>query len=125
LLAEPTEEKLQKMEEEERIISEEKKLITKEERILKKEIEEEKRLEAERAEEKKIERKLLSEKIKSLTTADWLFIAAVLAIIIVTIYFRIPMLKYFGFYEPDGFYHFSVIRAAVNDGFIIQKYFVL
>jgi len=125
LLAEPTEEKLQKMEEEERIISEEKKLITKEERVLKKEIEEEKRLEAERTKEKKIERKLLSEKIKSLTTADWLFIAAVLAIIIVTIYFRIPMLKYFGFYEPDGFYHFSVIRAAVNDGFIIPKYLVL
>ncbi len=31
------------------------------------------------------------------------------------------MLKYYGFYEPDGFYHYSVIRAAVEHGFVIPK----
>ncbi len=41
---------------------------------------------------------------------------AILAILL-TIYFRVPMLKLFGFYEPDGFYHYSVIRAAVANGF--------
>lgn len=48
-----------------------------------------------------------------------LFAAGVLTAIILTVYFRIPMLHYFGFYEPDGYYHYSVIRAAVNAGFSI------
>ena len=50
------------------------------------------------------------------------FLAMVIAIIILTVYFRIPMLKFFGFYEPDGFYHYSVIRDAINHGFSIQPY---
>lgn len=44
-------------------------------------------------------------------------ILLVLSIAIVSIYLRTTMLQFFGFYEPDGFYHFSVIRAAVNNGF--------
>ncbi len=47
---------------------------------------------------------------------------AVLAIFIATIYIRIPLLQYQGFYEPDGFYHFSVVRAAVDNGFMIPHY---
>ncbi|MGC8587003.1 MAG: hypothetical protein ACP5K9_01795 [Candidatus Micrarchaeia archaeon] len=117
--------KLRRLEGEKRLVESSEKLIDKEERILKKEIKDEEKLEADRTAEKKIEKKILSNSIKNLTGADWLFIAAIIAIIVVTIYFRIPMLKYFGFYEPDGFYHFSVIRAAVNDGFIIPKYLVL
>ena len=31
------------------------------------------------------------------------------------------LLQYQGFYEPDGFYHFSVIRAAVNNNFVVPK----
>ena len=49
------------------------------------------------------------------------FIAATILIFIIAIYFRTTLLKDFGFYEPDGFYHFSVIRAAVNNNFMIPK----
>lgn len=40
----------------------------------------------------------------------------------VTVYFRVPMLHFFGFYEPDGYYHFSVIRSAVLHNFVIPHY---
>ncbi len=46
---------------------------------------------------------------------------AVIIILAVAIYLRTTMLKYWGFYEPDDFYHFSVIRAAVNNNFFIPK----
>jgi len=39
-----------------------------------------------------------------------------LCILIVSVYLRTTMLQFFGFYEPDGFYYFSVVRAAVNNG---------
>ncbi len=39
-----------------------------------------------------------------------------------TVYFRSSLLKYFGFFEPDDFYHYSVIRAAVANHFIIPLY---
>jgi hypothetical protein len=32
------------------------------------------------------------------------------------------MLQYFGFYEPDGFFHYSVIREAVANNFAIPQY---
>ncbi len=48
-------------------------------------------------------------------------IAIFILILLITIYIRIPMLKFYGFYEPDGFFHYSVIRAAVNNHFIIPK----
>ncbi|MHB1830217.1 MAG: hypothetical protein ACYCO0_02385 [Candidatus Micrarchaeaceae archaeon] len=48
-------------------------------------------------------------------------IFAILAVIL-AVHFRIAMLKYYGFYEPDGFYHFAVVRAAVNDGFHVPPY---
>jgi asparagine N-glycosylation enzyme membrane subunit Stt3 len=44
---------------------------------------------------------------------------AVLLIFVAAIYLRSTLLKYWGFYEPDDFYHFSVIRAAVNNNFLI------
>ncbi len=62
-------------------------------------------------------------KLSSLLTAgNILFAVAILAVFVVTIYIRIPLLQYQGFYEPDGFYHFSVIRAAVLHGFSIPHY---
>ncbi len=51
----------------------------------------------------------------------FLFFCITLLILFITIFFRIPLLKYQGFYEPDGFYHFSVIRAAVNNNFVVPK----
>ncbi len=55
------------------------------------------------------------------TPAGIFLIAMVIVAIAMTIYFRTPMLKFFGFYEPDGFYHYSVIRGALLHGFRIPK----
>lgn len=52
-------------------------------------------------------------------------IALFIIIIMLDIYLRTGMLKYAGFFEPDGFYHFSVIRAAVAHDFAIPKTLVL
>jgi asparagine N-glycosylation enzyme membrane subunit Stt3 len=51
-----------------------------------------------------------------------IFFSLFIVIVMLTIYFRMPLYKYTGFYEPDGFYHFSVIRAAVSNHFIIPQY---
>ncbi len=48
-----------------------------------------------------------------------LLLVATAVIIYITVIYRTTMLSYAGFYEPDGFYHFSVIRAAVNNNFIV------
>ncbi|MGC9156884.1 MAG: hypothetical protein ACP5GD_01710 [Candidatus Micrarchaeia archaeon] len=52
----------------------------------------------------------------------YLTILAVLIILLVAIRFRAPLLKYYGFYEPDDYYHFSVIRAAIANNFIVPMY---
>ncbi|MEM3839101.1 MAG: hypothetical protein QXF01_00785 [Candidatus Micrarchaeaceae archaeon] len=54
--------------------------------------------------------------------SDIFFIAMLICIIILAVYFRTAMLRFFGFYEPDGFYHYSVIRDAVEHGLVIQPY---
>ncbi len=55
-------------------------------------------------------------------TASLLFLAATIAIVAITVYFRIPMLHFYGFYEPDGYFHYSVIRAAVENNFAIPQH---
>ena len=60
-------------------------------------------------------------KKKHSTYAVYVFLLAIALILIVTIYFRIPMLHFYGFYEPDGYFHYSVIRAAVSNGFAIPQ----
>ncbi|MGC8623404.1 MAG: hypothetical protein ACP5TK_01890 [Candidatus Micrarchaeia archaeon] len=52
----------------------------------------------------------------------YMFLLLVAAALVLTVVFRIAMLKYFGFYEPDGYYHFSVIRYAVEHNFTVPKY---
>ncbi len=48
----------------------------------------------------------------------YLQLIAVLAIIITGIWLRSYMLRYQGFFEPDGFFHYAVMMQAVKDGFI-------
>lgn len=57
-----------------------------------------------------------------LTKGNVLFLVILLAIFLVTIYLRTPLLRFQGFYEPDGFFHYAVIRAAVNNGFSVPHY---
>ena len=45
-----------------------------------------------------------------------------LLIIVITIVYRIGLLHFFGFYEPDGFYHYSVIRAAILHNFVVPQF---
>jgi len=62
-----------------------------------------------------------AEKRFSIGKYGYAMVALFIVIILLDIYLRTGMLKYAGFFEPDGFYHFSVIRAAVNHGFAIPK----
>ncbi len=50
-----------------------------------------------------------------------IFIIFAILIIFIGILIRTQLLQYPGFFEPDGFYHFAVIRAAVNNNFQIPK----
>ena len=61
-------------------------------------------------------------KKQSTLYGNLLFAALVIAILCLTVYFRAPMLHFFGFYEPDGYYHYSVIRAAINNGFVVPTH---
>ena len=56
---------------------------------------------------------------KDTATEYLIYGIAVIVIIAVGIYLRSSMLKFAGFYEPDGWYHYSVVRAAVNNNFTI------
>ncbi|MGI0141613.1 MAG: STT3 domain-containing protein [Candidatus Micrarchaeales archaeon] len=49
-------------------------------------------------------------------------IVAAIIIAIITIAYRLSLLHYYGFYEPDGFYHYAVIRAAVLHGFVVPHF---
>ena len=51
-----------------------------------------------------------------------IFFVAIAIILLLSIYYRTTLLQDMGFYEPDGFYHFSVIRAALANNFIVPKY---
>ncbi len=57
-----------------------------------------------------------------ISRAQLLFLAAFIVLIIAAVIERTSMLRFFGFYEPDGFYHFSVIRAAISNSYNIPKY---
>ena len=47
---------------------------------------------------------------------------AILVIIIMGVYMRLGMFHFAGFFEPDGFFHFAVMRAAVANNYAIPRY---
>ena len=47
---------------------------------------------------------------------------AILAIIIIGVYMRLGMLSFTGFFEPDGFFHFAVMRASVANNYAVPQY---
>ncbi|MGC8628718.1 MAG: hypothetical protein ACP5T4_00710 [Candidatus Micrarchaeia archaeon] len=49
-------------------------------------------------------------------------ITSVVLIFLVAIILRSTLLGYYGFYEPDDYYHYSVIRAAIAHNFIVPLY---
>jgi hypothetical protein len=54
--------------------------------------------------------------------ATLLLIAAFIIIGIVIIYLRTGLLQYAGFFEPDGFFHYSVIEQTIANHFIEPLY---
>ncbi len=56
-----------------------------------------------------------------LKTESLVFIVLVLVIIAVAILVRTTMLQYYGFYEPDGFYYFTVITETVSNNFVMPQ----
>ncbi len=47
--------------------------------------------------------------------------ALVLAVLVLAVYLRLGMFHYQGFFEPDGFFHYSVIREAVANGLAVPR----
>ena len=52
----------------------------------------------------------------------YIFLILTIIILLIGVYLRIQLLQYNGFFEPDGFYHFAVIKAAINNNFQIPNY---
>ena len=52
----------------------------------------------------------------------YVFVFIVVAILVLAVFLRVGMLKYTGFFEPDGFFHYSVIRASITNGYIVPMY---
>jgi asparagine N-glycosylation enzyme membrane subunit Stt3 len=49
-------------------------------------------------------------------------LALAIAIIAVNLFVRVPMLRYQGLFEPDGFFYYAVIRQAVQNNFVVSNY---
>ena len=58
---------------------------------------------------------------KMLEDKRWV-LAVAIAIIAVNIFLRIPMLRFQGLFEPDGFFYYSAIRQAVQNNFTVSSY---
>lgn len=54
---------------------------------------------------------------KHLTKGNIAFIVLAAVAVIFCIQFRTTMLSTYGFYEPDGYYYFTAMRAIINNGF--------
>ncbi len=52
---------------------------------------------------------------------NWTF-AAVVAILVLNVFLRTPMLRFQGFFEPDGFFYYAVVRQAVQSNFHVINY---
>ncbi len=50
------------------------------------------------------------------------FAVLAVAIICINVLFRSPLLQFYGFYEPDGYYHYTMIETAIRNGFQIPPY---
>ncbi|EET90053.1 MAG: Oligosaccharyl transferase STT3 subunit [Candidatus Micrarchaeum acidiphilum ARMAN-2] len=57
-----------------------------------------------------------------LTKRNIAVLAAMVVIVVLGIYFRNGMLRFTGFFEPDGFFHYAVMRAAAAHAFAIPQY---
>ncbi len=55
----------------------------------------------------------------SIIGSRYVLIAAFIVILAINVWMRSGLLGNAGFFEPDGFYHYSVIRATVANGFNI------
>ncbi len=51
----------------------------------------------------------------------WTFAIAV-AIIAVNVFLRVPLLRFQGMFEPDGFFYYAVVRQAVQSNFVVSNY---
>ena len=70
-------------------------------------------LEEKPAAEPSIDSKKESSSLEKLARNNYIFFGIIAVILIIDILGRTTLLSKAGFFEPDGFYHFSVIRAAI------------
>ncbi len=56
---------------------------------------------------------------RHLNSRYW-FLALVIGILALNVFMRVPMLRFQGLFEPDGFFYYSVIRQAVMNNFTVS-----
>ncbi|MCL5440863.1 MAG: hypothetical protein M1448_03210 [Candidatus Marsarchaeota archaeon] len=49
----------------------------------------------------------------------YIMLVMLVAILLITIHLRSGMLKYQGFFEPDGFFHYTVVEQAIANNYIV------
>ena len=60
---------------------------------------------------------MLSRVKAQFTKTNAIFLILVIIAVVLAVQYRTSMLNFYGFYEPDGFYYFTAMRAIVNNGF--------
>ncbi len=80
------------------------------------------KLERLKDEKRRDEGKLNRNKIEQILDNKYIICGIAIIIIILSIYLRIDMLGFQGFFEPDGFFHYSVIMQSIANNFIVPMH---
>ncbi len=108
-LEEEIEKQKQRLEQEYSKISKETSKLKSDERKLEQEIE---------TQDKEDEKNQFVKFITSLEKNKYFILSIAIIIVLIGIYLRVGMLKYQGLFEPDGFFHYSVLQQIVSNHFI-------
>ena len=66
-----------------------------------------------------------AERIGRILGSKYVFAIAFLLILLIAVYIRSGMLRYQGFFEPDGFYYYSIVKETVSNNFVVPAYSAL
>ena len=82
------------------------------------------KLERLKEERRRVEGKRNNNKVENLINNKYVIMGIAFVIILLCVYLRIDMLGFQGFFEPDGFFHYSVILQSIANNFIVPLHSV-
>lgn len=60
-------------------------------------------------------------KLMQVLNNKWLFAFLFIAVLLLALYLRSGLLKYQGFYEPDGFFYYALVKATISNNFVMPQ----